>query len=304
MFYADIEKMKKSTLILTETDPSTDMMFNAWIKNGLDAKIIFKPQKKAVRLVRRLWVDHFFPGYSAWYGDWKNEIEKYDTVILHASERTRTIPNYIHKIKPSMRIIYWYWNPVNKNTVPCLTKNSKIECWSFDQEDCLKYGFSKNIQYYYYLSENYNNILYDVYFVGHDKGRLKQLNNIKNWLEKKHVSLKADVIKENEKSIPYREVQKKIHQSKAILEILQKGQSGATLRTLESLFFQKKLITTNKNIKKENFYCKDNIFIVGIDSENKIDSFLSNPYNTVVNEYMNLYTIDSWFMNFFINGGN
>ena len=64
----ELDRIKKKTLILTQTDPENDMVFSAWRTDGMNADIIFKPMPKIVRLIRRFWVDTFFPGYSIWYG--------------------------------------------------------------------------------------------------------------------------------------------------------------------------------------------------------------------------------------------
>ena len=172
----NLKELKQKTLILTQTDPLTDMMFRTWIKNGMNADIIFSPKPKIIRAIRRMWTDGFLPGDEFWYGDWKNDLEKYDTVILHASERTRRIPTYIHKKKPSMRIIYWYWNRVNADSRPELAWDKNIEPWSFDKDDCIRYRMQQNIQYYQYPADvNNEPIEYDLYFIGHDHNRTAQI---------------------------------------------------------------------------------------------------------------------------------
>lgn len=296
----NFEERKKNTLILTETNPKDDMMFNSWIKEGYSAKIIFKPQPKIIRALRRLWVDTFLFGYDFWYADWKNELSKYRTIILHASERTRTIPKYIHKHYPDIRIIYWYWNPVNNESLPSLTKDKNIECWSFDNDDCKKYGMNKNIQYYYDVSDiEKANSEYDVYFVGHDKGRMDTIEVFKEIFQKNNISYRFDIVKDGDSNIPYKDVQNRIAKSKTILEINQSGQSGCTLRALEALFFGKKLITTNVNIKKEDFYNKNNIYIYNKEKRN-IKDFIESPYDQSSCKYKDNHTINAWFNNFFL----
>lgn len=300
----ELEDIKKRTLVLTQTDPVNDMMFNAWRRTGLNADIIFKPKPKFIRMIRRLWADYFLPGYSLWYGKWKNELLKYDTVIVHADRRTRTVPRYIHSKKPSMRIIYWYWNPVNEETLPQLTKDDHIECWSFDENDCQKYHMNKNVQYYYDQSENTENstVGCDVYFVGHDKGRKNKIQEMKESCIAKGLSVSLNIVEENQKQIPYCDVQKHIKKSKAILEVTQDGQVGCTLRAMEALFFRKKLITNNFNIINEDFYNKNNVFIYGKDNKEKLCEFVNKPYDIKSDKYRNKHTIEAWLENFFSRG--
>ncbi len=53
-----------------------------------------------------------------------------------------------------------------------------------------------------------------------------------------------------------------ISQSKVVVDIEHPGQVGLTMRTLEMLGCQKKLITTNKSVREYDFYNEDNILVV------------------------------------------
>lgn len=296
----DIQELKAKTLILTQTEPDNDMMFEAWKRAGLNAEIIFHPQCKIIRMIRRIWANGYFPGCFLWYGDWKKSLQQFDTVIVHADMRTRTVPKYIHKIKPEMRVIYWYWNPVNKYTEPLLTKDNKIECWSFDEKDCKKYGMKKNVQYYYEQDKEKNETIeYDVYYVGHDKGRKETIEKIKSQLLLQGLRVKFDLLRDTDPIIPYSEVQTRIRKAKAILEVNQKGQVGCTLRALEALFFRKKLITTNLNIQNEDFYNSKNIFIYDKDNIHELLQFIQKPYDEQADAFRNKRTVAAWFLNFF-----
>ena len=296
---------KKKTLILTQTDPDTDTMFNSWIHSGLKADIIFKNVSKPLRLVRRF-VANYLPYLfiSAWLGDWKETLERYDTVILHASELTSRIPQYIHSVNPKIRIIYWYWNPVNKKTKPSRLTDKNVELWTFNQKDRKKYNMNYNIQYYSgpMQAGEFNDIKYDVYFIGHDKGRKNYINKVKELMESQNIRCKFLIIPDNsEKFVPYNIVKRDLLNSKAVLEVNQDGQDGYTLRALESLFLKKKLITNNISLKKADFFCEDNIYILCQNvNPTKIKQFIESPYNHRVDSYLNEYTIDSWFNNFFL----
>lgn len=52
--------------------------------------------------------------------------------------------------------------------------------------------------------------------------------------------------------------------SRAILDIAQQKQDGYSMRVMEAIFFNKKLVTTNTAVKQSVFYDENNIFIVDL----------------------------------------
>lgn len=290
---------KNKILILTQTNPETDTMFKNWIYNGLNADVIFKDVPKPLRAIRRIWTNSLLPFLSIWLGNWVNDLKKYDVVILHASEWTSRLPKFIHKLKPSMRIIYWYWNPVNRLSSPYKVSDSNVEFWTFDSHDARKYHMKKNIQYYSgYSVRKASEIKWDVYFIGHDKGRGLYINDLKKKMSILGIKTNIKLIS-NSDFVPYYKVCEDIACSRAILEINQSGQAGYTLRALESLFFKKKLITNNKMIINEPFYCKENIFILGRDELASLTKFINSPYNDKFDNLRKEYDVNTWINNFF-----
>ncbi len=292
---------KKNTLILTQTDPKKDIMFQQWLNEGLNADLLFKKAPKLLRAIRRIWLYYNLPFSIIWFGDWIRRINNYNHFIIHASEMTGTVASWIHHFNPTARIIYWYWNPVNKYSNPYRVKDKNVEFWTFDAGDAEKYHMQKNIQYYcppipYKSGES--NIRYDVYFIGHDKGRKQEINNFKKILDQYSISHKIRILKDND-FFPYSKVFREIQQCKAILEINQSGQKGLTLRALESLFLSKKLITTNSEIKKVKFYNSRNIFVIGKDNIQEIKKFVDSPYDHETDQYKKEYNVQTWFYNFF-----
>ena len=78
--------------------------------------------------------------------------------------------------------------------------------------------------------------------------------------------------------ISYEEYLEYISNSMTILEIIEAGQSGCTLRFMESLFLKKKLITNNKDIVNDLYYNNQNVFILGVDSLDNLVNFINSPY--------------------------
>lgn len=100
------------------------------------------------------------------------------------------------------------------------------------------------------------------------------------------------------KKIPLKEVNSLYLRSKCILDIANPNQTGITMRTIECVGANKKLLTTNTQIKKEAFYTEKNIKV--FDRNNpKVDfQFIEESY-----EYPNRekYHVSEWVKNLLIN---
>ena len=84
--------------------------------------------------------------------------------------------------------------------------------------------------------------------------------------------------------------------SKAIIDIQHPNQKGLTMRTFEVLGANKKLITTNEDIKNYDFYNIDNIFILKRDEyfSTEIEDFIKNEFNVEINDKIKNQRIDNW----------
>lgn len=286
-----------------------------WIDKLRDERIesynAFTDLPIVFRALRKLFLLYDLPFCSIWFGKWKYEVKKYDTVILFANKMHLPILFWLKKHYPSLRVIFWYWNPVVSCVSPNSVSEKLCETWSFDEADCKHYMLNKNTTFYVnsFLNIRDENIIFDIFFVGEDKGRLSDLLNIE--IQFKEIGLKTYFHIVNSKygskmkkdevfklPISYNEVLKYIKSSRAILELVQKKQSGFTLRTMEALFFKKKLITNNVNIKESDFYNKANIFILGYDNMNLLSEFILTPYVNVPDNIVERYSVHKWLERF------
>lgn len=95
-------------------------------------------------------------------------------------------------------------------------------------------------------------------------------------------------------SISKKNVQEVFFQSKVILDIEHPNQTGLTMRTFEALGAEKKLITTNKAIKKMDFYNENNILVIDrVDPKITLD-FFNSEYLKISESIYNKYTISTW----------
>ena len=292
---------KEKVLLLIETNPQSDIFFKDWIRLGYKADVIFRKINKPLRALRRFWLKYDLFFSQMWYGNWFDSLGGYDAVILNMSRLTRHMPFAIHKKYPNLKIICWYWNTIDSNSIPIKTDVDEIEYWSFDEDDCKKYELKKNTQYYCEPEElKKDKTESDIYFVGRNKGREDKINEIRNIAENLDITCNFNIISDNGYGyIPYETVRENLAKTKAVLEINKKDQVGFTLRVLESLFYEIKLITDNTFIEQSPIYDKNNIFIINKDSYDDFKGFINGDYDHSVDKYKEIYKMDSWFDRFF-----
>jgi len=244
-------------------------------------------------------------GLYFWFSDWKKNIKGANVIIIFATNRYDFI-EYIAKKNSNARIIVWYWNPVFRCFDPEKLKYKNIEYWSFDKDDCNKYKLNYNTTFYFDNIELKKNIIKnDVIFLGADKGRYAKLKEIEELLQSYDLSTNFHVVPDkgeenpnNIQPLSYKKYLELISSSKVILDYLQEGQKGLTLRPMESIFFKKKLITNDINIRNENFYLKENIFIIGVDKNESLKSFVNLPYVDIDKEIVQHYDFNNWIERF------
>lgn len=295
----------------------------------VDVDDIYKNVNSFTKILKKLHEHLPIPFKEIWYRGWKRRIKKYDVIIVFDGLRGRDVIKYIHKVNPSARIIVYYVNkfrngakndPENFKDLPC-------ELWSFDKNDCERVQMRHNPFCYddvfsdeenrkaFHNKEGVGQDVYDAFFIGVDKNRLATLLKVKALLEK--YQYKTKIILKKAKNLPYKnlteeersiltergigynDVIKYIHQSKCIIEIEDVGQNGLTLRSMESIFFKKKLVTDNHDILNYDLYKQENIFILGYDAEERLETFLKIPYEPVNEDIIRQYTWGAWLDRFF-----
>ena len=92
-----------------------------------------------------------------------------------------------------------------------------------------------------------------------------------------------------------------IKRTKCILDIQHPSQTGLTMRTLEALGSQKKLITTNADIINYNFYNSNNILVIDRkDKDANMYDFLIRTYQPISSEIVNMYSLEGWLNEIFL----
>ena len=300
------ENMKNiRVLVLKDNYNSFEQYYlNKLNECGIDAEFYYTSSCK----LRKLFTHYALPFESLWYGTWKARLDKFDCIIVFDSLHSANLLRYIHK-KYEKRLIFWHWNPIKKDKDKVIWKKTKEICehWTFNPEDAKRYGMDLNNQFFFY--QDYKSIKKEesVFFVGADKGRYKKLMAISGILNDIGIVADFHIIDKDcndnrkyveKKYLEYSQVVSHIRKSKAVVEIVQDGQTGLTARALEAMFFGTKLITNNAEISKFDFYSANNIFIIGEDDNDGINAFLHTPFQSIEKKTLYPYDANGWINNF------
>jgi len=203
-------------------------------------------------------------------------------------------------------IHFWCWNPLSKeykgrnsleiNEIIKQQKSLGYKIETFDNDDSDFYKIVLRNQFYRLPPEvnNEMEIAYDFYFIGYLKDRENEIYQLMDQLKDLGYRIEFKVIKDKIEELSYLENIENIFKSKCIVDINQKGQSGITIRPLEAIFFNKKLITNNTNIIKEDIYHPNNVFIIGVDNINLLSHFMSTGTVKLPNKILDKYEINNW----------
>jgi len=296
--------MDKSKIIILYDAPT---YFNTFFKEkGFSTYAAYKKLSIFYKIIRNIYFRLKFPK-SLWFDIWKDKLAEINTVIIFSTSPIECV-HYIKSVNPEIRIIYWYWNPIFRSINPNTISNNLCEKWSFDLIDCKKFNLEYNTSFYF------NNIIllktdicYDIVYLGLDKGRRNFLEDLKNEFIEKGLRTCFYIVDDNATHrnykgtnpvIEYDKYLSIISKSKSILDYVQKGQTGLSLRPMESIFFKKKLITNDESIRNHDFYLADNIFILGFDDINVLSEFLKKPYKNLPDEITVKYDVDNWVQRF------
>jgi hypothetical protein len=219
------------------------------------------------------------------------------------------------------KFVLYLWDSIknNRNAISNYKYFDKV--LSFDTNDVNEYGFMFRPLFYvdsYKSIVPVKNSIYDALFVGttHSdrynfvKKIEKQLldnnrkiycyfflrNGIFYYINKftKKTYQKAKKTDFHFKSLDKKILLYLIANSKCIIDIQHPNQIGLTIRTIEALGANKKLITTNTSIINYDFYNSNNILLVDRKSPIIDDSFFDSPFQAVNDEIYNKYSINTW----------
>lgn len=233
--------------------------------------------KKLANLFGEKWIQP-----KVWYPSYfKNDFEnnKELVFVLNKTWITGEYVNYLSylkKIYSKAKFVLVLFDLCHKNgglNVEWAKKNFDL-ILSFDQNDCLKYGFTYHPLVFSSFHDELDDLPQkDVFFLGQPKDRLNEIigclerlweNNVTTdvqliWVDPKDRVYK-DRISYKDEVVPYKTNLQHFLHANCALEIMQHGGVGYTQRMCEAIAFDKKILTNNSLIHEAPFYNENYIF--------------------------------------------
>lgn len=282
---------------------STGFVYEGSVGEGFRVHHPYIGKEYVARVLREICFRCAFLPKKLWYNkSILKEHPKY--IVIWDPLITTDFLMWLMKSFPSAQINFKYSNMVGraKHLTPDKIPNG-IRVWTYDGYDSKKYGINFYHCYMYFKTfiKTKQNPEYDVLFIGKDKGRGEYLLDLEKHMQSLGLVTKFIITADSKLSkkkdyyqndIPYSEVVDYATKSRAILNIVMENQQGVTLRDMESIFLNTKLITTNKHIVDAEFYNPKNVFILDEQDITELPRFLSTDSVQVDSSLLRKYSID------------
>ena len=195
------------------------------------------------------------------------------------------------------------------------------KCYSFDRSDCEGYGIQSYLPLFFIddyanLIVKKENPLYDILFIGSlcTEIRYYAIRKLDKFCTKNRLNffyylraslrfyfsriLRGKITRKiHFKSIKHSDILKYYATTNVVIDLAGHTQSGLTMRTFEVLGAGKKLITTNSNIKHEDFFDQEYISIIDIQNPTIDVDFVKKKIIKKID--MTRYSIHAWLKNLF-----
>ena len=255
----------------------------------------------------------------------QNRDKDYDYILIVKCDMTPiSILEKFREAYPNAKLCLNLWDSVEN--IPGVTKKFKYfdTLHSFDLNDCEKYPVLKFRPLFFgnqFRKEKHTgDYKYDISFLGtvhSDRyAVIKQVQKIAEerrhkcywflYLQSKFIYKFYKLTKKEFKGVDEStfsfdkmsaaEISAIVDESRIILDIQHPKQTGLTMRTIEMIGMNKKLITTNESIKKYDFFYPNNVVVVDRKNVTIPAEFFSSPYSKLPNDVYEKYSLKSWIL--------
>nr|WP_113867708.1 hypothetical protein [Brenneria salicis]NMN92136.1 hypothetical protein [Brenneria salicis ATCC 15712 = DSM 30166]RBP61126.1 hypothetical protein DES54_12734 [Brenneria salicis ATCC 15712 = DSM 30166]RLM29822.1 hypothetical protein BHG07_14205 [Brenneria salicis ATCC 15712 = DSM 30166] len=254
--------------------------------------------------------------------------KKYDKVlIIKANDCSYSFIKNLRDYLPDSEFIMYQWDSLKR--FPGVIDKFKFfdRILSFDRKDVEIYPMIKFRPLFYRAVSGENLATrrdsddpykYDLLFVGlMHSSRLAQvrllqkqakehglrmhvflITNIPTWVK---LWFKGQSQGVHLRQLSYKEVILLNNQSKCILDLPHPDQTGLTMRAIESIGFQKKIITTGKDITNYDFFDPEMINVIEMDNPVIDFKFLVGDIKAYSKNVKEIYSMDKWLDDVFFN---
>lgn len=238
-----------------------------------------------------------------------NTWDRYEVIIVF--DAVYLVPALWHVKNKHCRLILWMWNTVGDCDVRRINLAKEFaEVWTFDKKDAEQFGLHYSNQFYFRPDDQHDERNEEsVFFVGADKNRMQLLCSVSKKLSQiEYVSDFFVLPDQNQEYgepakgfllndwMDYSQVLEHVRKCTAVLDLVKEGQVGITVRTLEAVFYKKKVITNNAAVKYCDLYDSGNIYILDHEKE-ALEEFLKAEVNEYPDAVLDRYTAATWLKN-------
>lgn len=278
---------------------------DGWRSEGYRVEKPFHEKGLLLRLIREAWFRMHLPFREIFYNkkvlDFAGE-----HLIVYDPQITREYLQWLQKQNP-WKIHYFYGNMVGKarhlhpKNIP-----EDIDIWTYERSDSQKYNLRLTQRQMYWMSfcQPKQAPIYDVLFVGKDKGRAEFLFGLEQALKDAGLNPYFCIVgdtrfqknkdKRYSAELPYEELCELIAKSKSILNVALPGQTALTIRDFEAICNNVKLITTNPAIKEKSFFDPAKILVIEDINAEQIERFLNIPHEPYGEEILETLSLSRW----------
>lgn len=246
----------------------------------------------------------------------QEQLSKYPSFDYALFIRSDIYPDsFLREIKQKSNLfINYQWDAINR--FPAALKQIDLfdRFYVFDPDDLSHFPNKLYPATSFYFDHipppSTDNISNDIYFLGaHREDRKEQIIRFCQYAEQAGWKLNFQISCPNHPEAPheypvdniqfhngisYRHNIINAQNCGVLADFVISSHKGLSLRTFEAIGYRKKLITTNSEVKKYDFYHPNNIYILNENNLDGIKNFLITPYYDISSEIIKKYSFGNW----------
>ena len=222
------------------------------------------------------------------------------TLMIHGQYLNDATHQFLKSI--SKRYVAYFFDSLTKMPDQKKIAHHFDKVFSYEPMDCKSEGYdfiTNFIPSTDFKSDHYS---YDIFNIGGIDSRFHHTQALAAYLKQHHITFKFMLFNETEYThfekvktkMTVEQVLPFIKDCKIMLDMQRENQNGLTFRVFEALGNDKKLITTNQEIKNYDFYNPQNIYLLDLKNLQIPKEFLEQKYQPISEEIVHKYTVSSW----------